>query len=82
MPAVARYSPATKELVAELRTRGHKVGCRAVEHWAERGLAPASVRYSLGRRLDQHRRRTPLGRPRLSQPAVTTEARHVRTPIP
>jgi hypothetical protein len=50
MPAAARYSAATKELVAELRARGYKVGCRAPEYWAERGLAPAPVRRSLGRR--------------------------------
>jgi hypothetical protein len=50
MPAVARYSSATKELVTGLRARGYKVGCRAVEYWAERGLAPSPVRYSLGKR--------------------------------
>lgn len=50
MPAAARYSTATKQLAADLRARGHNVGCRALERWAELGLAPAPVRYSLGKR--------------------------------
>jgi hypothetical protein len=49
MPSSARYSLATKQLVADLAARGHKVGCRAVEHWAELGLAPPAVRYSRGK---------------------------------
>lgn len=49
MPAAARYSVATKQMVADLRARGHQVGCRALERWAELGLAPAPVRYSRGK---------------------------------
>src|SRR5258708_29883252 len=50
MPSSARYSAATRELVAELRACGYLVGCRAVEQWAAWGLAPPPVRVSLGRR--------------------------------
>jgi hypothetical protein len=49
MPSSARYSAATRELVALLRTRGYRGGCRAVEQWAAWGLAPAPERVSLGR---------------------------------
>jgi hypothetical protein len=50
MPSSARYSAAARELVAELRARGYRVGCRAVEQCAAWGLAPAPERISLGRR--------------------------------
>jgi hypothetical protein len=50
MPASARYSAATRQLVAELRALGYSAGCRAVEQWAAWGLAPAPERVSLGRR--------------------------------
>jgi len=50
MPASARYSAAARQLVAELRARGYRAGCRAVEQWAAWGLAPAPERVSLGRR--------------------------------
>jgi hypothetical protein len=59
MPPTAKHSPATKKLVADLNARGYKVGCRAVEHWAERGLAPAPVRYPLGKH--GFSRRYPVG---------------------
>lgn len=49
MPASARYSAATRRLVAELRARGYRAGCRAVEQWAAWGLAPAPERVSRGR---------------------------------
>lgn len=49
MPRAARYSTATKDMVSELADRGHKVGCRAVEHWAELGLASPPVRFSIGK---------------------------------
>ncbi len=49
MPSSARYSAATRELVALLRVRGYRGGCRAVEQWAAWGLAPAPERVSLGR---------------------------------
>ena len=50
MPASDRYSAAARQLVAELRARGYRAGCRAVEQWAAWGLAPAPERVSLGRR--------------------------------
>ncbi len=49
MPSSARYSAAARQLVAELRARGCRAGCRAVEQWAAWGLAPAPERVSLGR---------------------------------
>ncbi len=49
VPAAERYSRATMQLVEELRLRGLTAGCRAVEHWAELGLAPPPVRHSQGR---------------------------------
>ena len=50
MPASDRYSAAARQLVAELRARDYRAGCRAVEQWAAWGLAPAPERVSLGRR--------------------------------
>jgi len=49
MPSSARYSAAAHQLVAELRARGYRTGCRAVEQWAAWGLAPAPERVPLGR---------------------------------
>src|SRR6266851_9415739 len=45
----SRHSEATVRLVEDLHGLGYVVGCRAVEQWAERGLAPAARRRSLGR---------------------------------
>jgi len=49
MPRSREPSAATRWLIGELASRGLKVGYRAVEDWAARGMTPAPVRRSLGR---------------------------------